>query len=49
LKNSSKGIKLSDGKKLGGKGRLTDGKIDVLQNYYGLHVIHKKGIQEGHS
>lgn len=38
LKNSSKGIKLSDGKGLGGKGRLTDGKIDVLQNYYGLAV-----------
>ena len=26
------------GKGLGGKGRLTDGKIDLLQNYYGLAV-----------
>ena len=38
LKNSKKGVKLSDGKGLGGKGRLTDGKIDVLQNYYGIAV-----------
>jgi hypothetical protein len=30
---------LADGKKgLSGKGRLTDSKIDVLQNYYGLAV-----------
>ena len=27
-----------DGKGLGGKGRLTDGKIDLLHNYYGLAV-----------
>ena len=38
LKNASKGVKLSDGKGLGGKGRLTNGKIDILQNYYGLAV-----------
>ena len=31
-------MKLSDGKGFGGKGRLTDGKIDILQNYYGLVV-----------
>ena len=35
LKSSNKGVKLSDGKGLSGKGRLTDEKIDVLQNYYG--------------
>ena len=29
LKNSKKGVKLSDGKGLAGKGRLTDGKIDI--------------------
>ena len=29
---------MSDGKGLGGRERLTDGKIDVLQNYYGLAV-----------
>jgi hypothetical protein len=38
LKNTYKGTKLSDGKGLAGKGRLTDAKIDVLQNYYGLAV-----------
>lgn len=30
--------KLSDGKGLGGKGRLTDDKIDNLQRYYGLAI-----------
>lgn len=34
LKASKKGIKLSDGKVLGGKGRLTDVEIDNLQRYY---------------
>ncbi|CAB4006037.1 Hypothetical predicted protein [Paramuricea clavata] len=38
LKSANKGLKLADGKGLGGKGRLTDGKIDVLQNYYGVPV-----------
>jgi hypothetical protein len=39
LKSSNKGLTLADGKKgLSGKGRLTDSKIDVLQNYYGLAV-----------
>ena len=43
LKNSKKGVKLSDGKGLAGKGlagkgRLTDGKIDILQDYYGLAI-----------
>ena len=38
LKTTKKAVKLSDGKGLDGKGRLTDGKIDVLQNYYGLAV-----------
>lgn len=38
LKNTKKGVKLSDGKGISGKGRLTDGKIDMLQNYYGLAV-----------
>jgi hypothetical protein len=36
--NQTKGVKLADGKGLAGKGRLTDSKIDVLQNYYGLAV-----------
>ena len=38
LKTTKKAVKLSDGKGIAGKGRLTDGKIDVLQNYYGLAV-----------
>ena len=38
LKSSNKGVKLLDGKGLSGKGRLTDSKIDVLQNYYGLAI-----------
>ncbi|CAB4028443.1 Hypothetical predicted protein, partial [Paramuricea clavata] len=41
LKNTYKGTKLSDGKGLAGKGRLTDGKIDVLQNYYGLANVNE--------
>jgi hypothetical protein len=31
-------VKLSDRKGLGGKGCLTDGKVDILQNYYALAV-----------
>ena len=38
IQSSDKGFKLDDGKILGGKGRLTGRKIDVLQNYYGLAV-----------
>lgn len=38
LKNTNKGVKLSDGKKMPGKGTLTDSTTDVLQNYYGLAV-----------
>ena len=38
LKNKNKRVKLADGKGLAGKGRLTDGKVDVLQNYYELAV-----------
>ncbi len=38
LKSSNKGRKLSDGKGISGKGRLTTGKMDVLQNYYGFAI-----------
>lgn len=38
FKKDNKRVKLSDGKGLSGRGRLTDGKEDVLQNYYGLAV-----------
>jgi hypothetical protein len=34
LKSSNKGLTLADGKGLSGKDRLTESKIDVLQNYY---------------
>ncbi|KAK3758696.1 hypothetical protein RRG08_056736 [Elysia crispata] len=35
LKNVMSGKTLSDGKKIGGKGRLTDAQIDSMQSYYG--------------
>ncbi len=35
LKDSYKGQKLSDGKPIGGKNRLTDVKIDAITTYYG--------------
>lgn len=38
MKNTLKGTVLSDGKGLGGKGRLTDSEIDQLQRYYGLAI-----------
>lgn len=38
LKNDGKGKKLSDGKAISGKGRLTDSIIDKLQTYYGLAI-----------
>ena len=47
LKSSKKGVKVSDGKVLSGKGRLTDAKIDVLQNYYDLAIRENlKDVQE---
>jgi hypothetical protein len=33
-----KGKKLSDGKALTGRGRLTDAAVDILQDYYGKHT-----------
>lgn len=38
LKSRTKGTKLSDGKTLGGKNRLTDAAIDQIQNYYGQAI-----------
>lgn len=38
LTKDKKGVKLSDGKLLGGKGRLTKSEIDCLQNYYGAAI-----------
>ena len=38
---------LSDGKKIGGKGRLTDQIIDTLHNFYGLAIRQNKNRLEG--
>ena len=38
LRKSLKGTKLSDGKGISGKGRLTDKAINTLQNYYGMAI-----------
>jgi hypothetical protein len=38
LKKSLKKVKLSDGRPIGGIGRLTDAEIDNLQRYYGLAI-----------
>ena len=43
------GNKLSDGKSLGGKGRLTIARIDPLQNFYGLVIRNNKGNSEAMS
>ena len=43
LKKSYRGQKLSDGKTIGGKGRLTDKLMDTLQNYYGMAIRKNKG------
>lgn len=38
LKQRLRSTKLADGKAIGGRGRLTDGLIDSLQNYYGMAI-----------
>ena len=38
LRQSLKGVKLSDGKKISGRGRLTDKAINTLQNHYGMAI-----------
>ena len=43
------GKKLSDGKGLGRKGRLTTARIDTLQNFYGLTIRNNKGNSEAMS
>jgi hypothetical protein len=43
LKKASGKKKLSDGKTIGGKGRLTDAKIDKLQQFYGMAIRRNKG------
>lgn len=46
-KNDKKRQKLSDGKGVGGRGRLTDKVIDKMQNYYGKAIQGNKGDLEG--
>ena len=41
-----KECKESDGKGVSGKGRLTDGKIDILQNYYSLALRNNLNVRE---
>jgi len=43
LRKSLSGKKLSDGKGISGKGRLTDKAITTLQNYYGMAIRHNTG------
>lgn len=43
LKNSMKGRRLSDGKTIGGKGRLTDDQMGKFQQYYGNAIRENKG------
>lgn len=49
-KKEMKGVKLRDGKGVGGSGRLTDATADKLQQYYGLairrNVDNVKGMQQ---
>ena len=46
-KKDKKGGKLSDGKSVGGKGRLTDKIIYQMQNYYGKAIRENKGNLAG--
>ena len=43
LRKSLKGQVLSDGKKISGKGRLSDKVINTMQNYYGLAIRQNAG------
>ena len=45
LKQQYRGKTLGDGKPLGGIGRLTDQKIDLLQNYFGMAI--RENCQKG--
>ena len=42
-----KGKKLSDGKVISGRGRLTDNLIDSMQNWYGDAIRQNKGNLDG--
>ena len=42
-KNNHRGTRLSDGKGVGGAGRLTDAIVDRIQTYYGYAIRNNKG------
>ncbi len=46
LLQKSKGLKLADGRPLGGRGRLTLPRVDALQNFYGNAIKSNKGDPE---
>ena len=46
-KRKKKGLKLSDGKTVGGINRLTDQVIDSIQNYYGEAIRNNSGDLKG--
>ena len=46
LCQSWKGRKLSDGKGMTGKGRLTDKAINTLQNYFGMATLREETFTE---
>lgn len=46
LRKDIQGKKLSDGKPLSGRGRLTDAQIDLLQQYYGLAIRRHTGCTD---
>jgi len=44
LKKNMKGKKLKDGKGIGGQGRLTDKRIDMLATFYGVAIRSSKTL-----
>ena len=46
-KNSKKGLKLADGKGVGGRNRLTDAVCDSMQNFYGEAIRNNQGDLKG--
>ena len=46
-KTKCRGLRLSDGKTVGGKGRLTDKTIDKIQNFYGQCIRNYVGDLDG--
>ena len=47
VKKDMKGKKLQDGRPIGGKKRVTDAMIDILQTYYGIAIRDHQGDLQG--